>query len=216
MPLPDLIESHGDVEFTLRGRSSDMIKVAGKRSSLQELTRQILSVPGVEDAAVFVPDDEERPAAVVVAPDLTTAQVLDALRGIMEPVFVPRPLVLAAQIPRNALGKTPREELLAMLRPVDDTGVIRIPEDHPALAGHFPGNPLVPGVVLLDAAWAHVRERRPGVLARMPVVKFLAPVRPGETVRLRVEFTPTAARFTGLRAGAPVFAGSFVFAEASP
>lgn len=216
VPLPDVIESHGEVEFTLLGRSSDMVKVAGKRSSLQELTRQILSVPGVEDASVFVPDGEERPAAAVVAPGLTTAQVADALRGIMEPVFVPRPLVCVAEIPRNALGKTPRETLLALIRPVDEPAVICIPADHPALAGHFPGNPLVPGVLLLDAAWAHVCERRRGVLAGMPSVKFLAPVRPGEAVELRVELTPTAAHVTGLRDGTAVFEGSFRFAGDTP
>lgn len=214
VPLPDVIESFSDTEFTLRGRVGDMIKVAGKRSSLQELTRQILSVPGVNDAVVFVPDGEERPAAAVVAPDLAIAQLADALRGIMEPVFVPRPLMKVDAIPRNAVGKTPRDALLALLG-AKTGATIRIEPDHPALAGHFPGNPLVPGVVLLDAVWAQVRERRPGVIASLPAVKFLAPVRPGETVDLALEFSAKGARFTGRRDGTPVFEGSFVFAGES-
>lgn len=216
VPIPDVIESHGDTEFTLLGRASDMIKVAGKRSSLQELTRKLLSVPGVEDGTVFVPDGEERPAALVVAPGLTTAQVLAGLRRIMEPVFVPRPLVLMEKLPRNELGKLSREALLRALAIVDNTGIINIPMDHPSLAGHFPGNPLVPAVVLLDAVLAHIAERRPGMAGRFPSVKFLSPVRPGESIRLNVEFTASAARFSGSRGDARVFEGSLTFTDAEP
>jgi acyl-coenzyme A synthetase/AMP-(fatty) acid ligase len=214
--LPDVIDPHGETEFTLSGRAGDMIKVAGKRSSLQELTRQVLSVPGVQDAAVFVPDGEERPAALVVAPALASAQVLEGLRQVMDPVFVPRPMVLVDELPRNELGKLPRESLLRLLRPTNETAEIRIPADHPALAGHFPGNPVVPGALVLDAAWAHISARRPGTLSSLPSVKFLAPIRADETIYLRVEFSERAARFTGLRDGAAVLEGSLVFAEAKP
>lgn len=215
VPLPDVIENDGD-EFMLLGRAGDMIKVAGKRSSLQELTRQVLSVPGVTDAAVLMPEGpegERRPAALVVAPGLTTGAVLAVLRAIMEPVFVPRPLVLVDALPRNDLGKLPRDALLRMLEPAHRHEVICIPADHPALAGHFPGNPLVPGVVLLDALLARIRERRPGGIRSLSSVKFLAPVRPEESIRLHVEFTDATARFTGLRDGVPVFEGNVVFAE---
>ena len=213
VPVPDVIESHGDAEFTLLGRASDMIKVAGKRSSLQELTCKLLSLPGVVDGAVFVPDGEERPAALAVAPGLTTAQVLTGLRQIMEPVFVPRPLVLVDQLPRNELGKLPREGLLRALAHVDNTGSIHVPAEHPSLAGHFPGNPLVPAVVLLDAVLAHIAERRPGMVGRLPSVKFLSPVRPGESIRLNVEFTASAARFSGSRGDVRVFEGSLTFSD---
>jgi hypothetical protein len=213
VPLPDVVELYGDTEFTLLGRGSDMIKVAGKRSSLHELTTQVMSVPGVEDAAVFVRDGDERPAAVVVAPGLTTSRVLEALRRIMDPVFVPRPLVLVGKLPRTDLGKLPREALLGLLGPEQDLAVIRIPADHPALTGHFPGNPIVPGVLLLDAAWAHICMRRPGLIGSLPRVKFLAPVRPEESIDLYVEFTEAAARFTGMRDGTVVFEGTFVYAS---
>lgn len=216
VPLPDVIDSHGDTEFTLLGRASDMIKVAGRRSSLQELTRKLLSVPGIEDGAVFVPDGEERPAAVAVAPGLTAAQVLAALRQIMEPVFVPRPLLLVEKLPRNELGKLPREALLRTLEHVDNVGIICIPAAHPSLAGHFPGNALVPGVLLLDAVLAHIAERRPGAVRGFPSVKFLSPVRPGESISLNVEFTATSARFSGARGGARVLEGSLTFADAEP
>jgi acyl-coenzyme A synthetase/AMP-(fatty) acid ligase len=115
VPLQDVIELETATEFFLRGRAADMIKVAGKRASLQELTRQILSVPGVEDAVVFLPDADARPAAAVVAPGLTSAGILRELRARLDGVFVPRPLVIVAALPRDTVGKLPREALLRLL-----------------------------------------------------------------------------------------------------
>ena len=115
VPLQDVLELRSPTEFFLRGRAADMIKVAGKRASLQELTRQILSLPGVEDAVVFLPDTDARPAAAVVAPGLTADAILRELRTHLDGVFVPRPLVIVDELPRNAVGKLRREELLGLL-----------------------------------------------------------------------------------------------------
>jgi len=119
--LSDLIDSVSPTRFHLRGRSADMIKVAGKRTSLQEISRHLLSVPGVRDAAVFVPQPDARPAAFVVAPGLSAQQVLAALAGRLEPVFVPRPLIVVERLPRNDVGKLPREALLALWSRRHDT-----------------------------------------------------------------------------------------------
>lgn len=54
-----------------------------------------------------------------------------------------------------------------------------VPVDHPCLAGHFPGNPIVPGVVLIDHVLAAVRDDLGRPLAGIPNVKFLQPLRPG-------------------------------------
>lgn len=54
-----------------------------------------------------------------------------------------------------------------------------IPADHPSLAGHFPGNPIVPGLVILEEVVQALESWRPGSrTVGMPVVKFLAPLRP--------------------------------------
>jgi acyl-coenzyme A synthetase/AMP-(fatty) acid ligase len=96
-----------------------MVEIAGKRASLAELTRRLQAVPGVRDAVVFQPDAPNggvrRVAALVVAPTLGAAQILDALRLAVDPAFLPRPLVHVAALPRNELGKLPRERLLAAL-----------------------------------------------------------------------------------------------------
>jgi 3-hydroxyacyl-[acyl-carrier-protein] dehydratase len=56
-----------------------------------------------------------------------------------------------------------------------------IPADHPSLAGHFPGRPIVPGVVVLEEVAAALGEwRNESQLTGIPSVKFIAPIKPGQ------------------------------------
>jgi 3-hydroxyacyl-[acyl-carrier-protein] dehydratase len=61
---------------------------------------------------------------------------------------------------------------------------IRFGLDHPTAAGHFPGNPIIPGATLLDEVIAAIAD---GPLARIVIrsTKFLQPVRPGDVLELR-------------------------------
>lgn len=57
---------------------------------------------------------------------------------------------------------------------------------HPAMAGHFPGQPIVPGVLILGAVLQAV-ERELGLGVRvvaLPGVKFTAPLAPGQAVTI--------------------------------
>ncbi|HEY4528889.1 MAG TPA: hypothetical protein VIG97_00960 [Luteimonas sp.] len=59
---------------------------------------------------------------------------------------------------------------------------------HPCLPGHFPGSPLVPGVVVLDHVLAAI-EAGHGPLGplRLPQVKFVGPLLPGQEARVELE-----------------------------
>jgi 3-hydroxyacyl-[acyl-carrier-protein] dehydratase len=65
---------------------------------------------------------------------------------------------------------------------------VEIAHDHPSFAGHFPGQPLLPGVVLLSEALEVLLREAPdavGTQPRIAAVKFLAAVRPGATLEIR-------------------------------
>ena len=118
--LQDMVEQRDGNRFILRGRSSDMIEVAGKRASLSELTRRVLAIDGVQEAVVFQPEADavgtiRRVAALVVAPNLTAREILDRLSAGVDSAFLPRPLLIVERLPRNELGKLPRENLLRAL-----------------------------------------------------------------------------------------------------
>ncbi len=69
----------------------------------------------------------------------------------------------------------------------DPLPAFAIPADHPCLPGHFPGQPVVPGVVVLERVLMAI-EAQHGALGplRMPQVKFQQPLLPEQTARIEL------------------------------
>jgi acyl-coenzyme A synthetase/AMP-(fatty) acid ligase len=115
--MQDVIEITGEDEFLLHGRTADLVNVAGKRSSFGYLNAQLNAIPGVTDGVFFLREGATgstgvaRLGAVVVAPTLSAAALTEHLRQRIDPVFLPRPLILVERLPRNATGKLPQQEL---------------------------------------------------------------------------------------------------------
>ena len=129
MPLADELELLTTERFLLHGRSADLINIAGKRSSINYLNHQLNAVPGVIDGAFFMPAEHNdhsvtRLMAFAVAPGMSRATLLTALRQRIDPIFMPRPLVLLESLPRNSTGKLPRDTLLALAQAHQHKGAL--------------------------------------------------------------------------------------------
>ena len=216
MPEPiamaDILELIDTQHFRLLGRANDLVHVAGRRSSLGHLNYHLNSIAGVRDGAFWLPvdvvDGEVRPVAFVVAPDVPAADIAQALRQRLESVFVPRRIVHVPSLPREGTGKLTtralREFAQAQLAAQGDTlrFTREVPVDHPSFAGHFPGQPLLPGALLL-AEVSEVMQQVPALQARLgatpllAAAKFLAPVRPGAC--LAIALVPEPAPAVGVR-----------------
>lgn len=108
--------------FLLHGRHADLVNIAGKRTSLAYLNYQLNAIPGVQDGVFVLPPDAagemesvHRLVALVVAPTLTPAALMHALRERIDPIFLPRPLLFVDALPRNATGKLPNQLAQALL-----------------------------------------------------------------------------------------------------
>jgi acyl-coenzyme A synthetase/AMP-(fatty) acid ligase len=114
----DVVELEDAHSFLLHGRGADLVNIAGKRTSLAYLDQQLGAIEGVEDAVFFMPDEDQagvtRLTAFVVAPGLSREALVSALRGRIDAAFLPRPLYQVDSLPRNAVGKLPREALLQL------------------------------------------------------------------------------------------------------
>jgi 3-hydroxyacyl-[acyl-carrier-protein] dehydratase len=78
---------------------------------------------------------------------------------------------------------------------------LMISADHPAYAGHFPGSPILPGVVLLDATLRTIERasKRSSARWQITVAKFQSPVAPGEPLTLEHEQLPNGSIHFAIR-----------------
>lgn len=114
--ISDHVQMTGQGTFLWLGRDADMVNIAGKRGSLAHLNALLLQVEGVEDGVVF--SSEKRLAALVVAPHLDAAAIRSALAVEVDPVLLPRPVVLVESLPRQPSGKLAANDVLALFKRV--------------------------------------------------------------------------------------------------
>lgn len=218
------------IEFTLEGRRTDLVKVAGKRTTLRALNDHLRSIDGVVDGTfVSGSDGNGRLSALVVAPTLDAGSIRIALADRIDAAFMPRPLVLVRELPRDERGKLPQALLRAMVgesvddrsdsasREADRSIVVRgmsIPSDDPAIPGHFPGSPVVPGAMLLHLVEDVLRERGQRV-AECVQAKFLAPLIPGVPFEIRIGFPEPGIAHFDLIAGPTVLTSGVFRCEAA-
>jgi acyl-coenzyme A synthetase/AMP-(fatty) acid ligase len=123
--LPDIVELLPDARFRWIGRRQDMVNIAGKRGSLADLNFRLQEIDGVVDGVIFEPATgtgrQGRLAALVVAPDRSVSDILGALNEKVETVFLPRPLLKVATLPRQETGKLALKAVQALFDDIQDS-----------------------------------------------------------------------------------------------
>ncbi len=124
--LPNKIEISDEIDmlddnlFILKGRSSDMVDIAGKRGSLLEINQVLLKFSELVDGVVFVPESESnvrRLAALVVLPShISVNEVKAYLKKHLDNAFVPRPIIKVDALPRQDSGKLPIARITELYR----------------------------------------------------------------------------------------------------
>jgi acyl-coenzyme A synthetase/AMP-(fatty) acid ligase len=194
--LADQVEIAADGCFELLGRHADMVKIGGRRASLSGLNVLLQDLPGLQDGVLYLPPTDAPTERLVLihAGSLDRAAAESWLRERIDAVFLPRAWLQVDRLPRDANGKLPRaalEDLFAARRAAGAGDSLdfefRVSAGHPCLPGHFPGRPIVPGVLILDHVMAHLREHTGRDVNGVTRVKFTSPLQPEEAARVRFQ-----------------------------
>lgn len=216
--LPDRVEFNRCGDFRLMGRVDRIVKVEGKRVSLSAIENQLLEHPWVNHVKALVIERKRVETAVVIElntfgkqqlTQLSSKHVLKLLKSTLseffEAVVLPRRWRFVEQMPFNQQGKLPLDELQALfvrqqvqwpdvLRQEVIDGQLtlecRIPTDLIYFDGHFPDNPILPGIV--QTHWAEFYGRQflsvKGRFTSLEAVKFQQVIPPQCLVTLTLKY----------------------------
>ncbi len=125
--LADQFKQLDAERYEFEGRNLDIIKIGGKRESLANLNQVLLNISGVEDGVIYDPAryglaDTGRLAALVVSSELTGGNIRSALAREIEPAFMPRPIRIVEQLPRDTTSKLKQADLAQLIvsQPAND------------------------------------------------------------------------------------------------
>lgn len=210
----DAVAFDEDGRFRLKGRLDRVVKLDGKRVSLPEIEAHLARHPYVAQAAavvlagavrerlgVLIALTREGCANLLAGGRVALATALRAHLGeYVEAVVLPRRWRFCTALPFDARGKLPAAavaaafdvrpqgmEVLAQFTHEDVLHYeLRVPANLVHFAGHFPGLPILPGVVQIDWAVQLGAEHWPEIRSMLAIerLKFMAPVPPGAILHL--------------------------------
>ena len=223
----DKAELINNQHFHLCGRADRIAKVAGKRISLSAIERELEAHPWVSEARVIMLQERgERLGAVIVLSNLGNKQLIDQgklhlnaqlktqLHTVIDRVAIPRYWRYLGELPRNSQGKTTladlqtlfseqtlpqlREEVLRQAGANSLTLTLFVPANLYYFDGHFPGRPVLPGVV--QTHWAvHYAKAHWGDLGdfcALEAIKFQQVITANQTLNLALEYQPAKHKLT--------------------
>lgn len=238
----DRVEADGS-SFRLLGRADRVVKVEGKRVSLQQVENTVRSIGWVERCAAVLLDGRRSQLGVAVVPGeagcmmlrdrgkaATDQQLRGALAEALEAVMLPRRIRYLAEIPVTPEGKVDAKRLRAAFaddarrRPTVHSAVetgdgveieLALDPDLLAFEGHFPERRILPGVALLH--WvlllAHENLGTPLHTSNLPSIKFMRILTPNERLQLSLARTPDRLDYVCTCAGVTASKGRIRFDE---
>ncbi|WP_425219919.1 AMP-binding protein [Ralstonia solanacearum] len=245
----DAVEFDDAGRFRLRGRLDRIVKLDGKRVSLPEIEHWLALHPYVAQSAAIVLQGASRERlGVVSALTPAGAQALRQhgriglaktlrrhLAAYVAPTLIPRKWRFRMDLPFDARGKLPASaiaasfaagrkgfEMLSHVRDAEgDHYELRVAPDLIHFLGHFPGLPILPGVVLVD--WIAGLASAPGEsesarrIRSIDQLKFMAPVPPAALVSLQLTHEPQRCRvrFRARLGARDCASGALVYQEAA-
>jgi len=226
--------------FRLLGRLDRVAKIEGKRIDLAEVEDHLRALDDVDDAAILVLAEDRHVLAAVVRPSAPGWAELGrlgrfhfgrrlrrALAATQEPAGLPRRWRFVERMPVDSMGKRPAALLAALfaearrlprvLATRRGCGTaecdLAIDADLMWFHGHFPGTPILPGVVQIDWALHFARACLGLALDTAPVfrVKFKAVIVPGDVVTLALDHDRARGRLSfEFRRGAKICTGGSI------
>lgn len=208
--IDDRIELRPDGTFHYLGRTTEVVKIAGKRAHGHAIEATVLAVPGVTDVALIVhgaAGKEPRIAlAITVAPDgppVGRDDVAQAIRRQFDAVFAPRIVKIVPRIPRTERGKLDAQAVRELLGVDTDNTTDRVPLTRVApgeylayiphelvfFRGHFDALAVLPGAALVErVVWPTVKTEWPEIAAMRAIkrLRFRRPILPGQRLSIKV------------------------------
>lgn len=122
--LQDRIVAIDQQRFTLAGRTSDLVNIAGKRGSLFEINQVLLCFEGLQDGIIVHPESDQaitRLCAIVALKDgFDKPMLINFLRERLDSAFVPRPIYIVDSLPRETNGKLLKTKVNGLLDSLRD------------------------------------------------------------------------------------------------
>jgi acyl-coenzyme A synthetase/AMP-(fatty) acid ligase/3-hydroxymyristoyl/3-hydroxydecanoyl-(acyl carrier protein) dehydratase len=218
-PLADEAHMVAGGRFILGTRLDRIVKLEEKRVSLPQLEQALSQHAWVNEARLGVVQQGRAFLGALVALSAEGLHVLrnngrrhltEGLRQHLAPqcdrIALPRRWRLLTHLPYTHQGKLSQAQVHALLTTKRPTRIapshvqetagewhlqLEIPPDLAFFSGHFPGTPILPGVVQVDWAEQFARELirdLPELFAGMEVLKFQQLIRPGDRLQLTLRF----------------------------
>lgn len=123
----DVVDMKNEDEFELLGREDSIVKIEGKRISVQQIDRQILEDKNFKDSYTIYckSDKREYVASFIVLSDENADEeemrkyLKDYLKGYFEKIVIPKKIYFTDLIPRNEMGKIERKRLDAIMEKIE-------------------------------------------------------------------------------------------------